>query len=98
MDTSTDSIYRIDKFHVPNATLEPFLERLREAHQFLDTLDGCMQNRVLQLQAGTSHFNIMTLVEWRDMKSFEQAKAKAMERHASNGTNPGEILRELGIE
>lgn len=98
MHTSTESIYRIDKFSVPRESIEPFLERLREAHQFLDTLEGCIQNRILQLDSGTSHFNIMTLVEWRDVDSFERAKTRAMERHAASGVRPQELFKELGVE
>jgi hypothetical protein len=49
---SRASVFRIDKFEVPERSLEEFLRRVRRTQEQLDAFDGCVQNHVLQKVSG----------------------------------------------
>ena len=92
------SIYRIDKFAVPQASRAELLAQLHETRRFLDTQDGCLQNLVLEVQSGSDRFNVLTVVEWESATAFESAKAAMMTERRSSGFNPQTFLARLGVE
>ena len=92
------SIYRIDKFSVPNAARHQFLNQLNETKDFLDGQTGCRQNLVLEVQSGSDRFNFVIIVEWDGVDAFEKAKAAMAEERGGSGFNPHEFIAQLGIE
>ena len=98
MSVSKGSIFRVDKFSVPTSARDTFLAKIRETHAFLDGMDGCIQNLVLEQVSGPGEYNIVTIVEWRDTAAFERAKRAAQMRHEASGFDPGTMLKELGVE
>lgn len=97
MEQTTGSIFRIDKFAVPSEAYDEFLALVRATHVFLDTLEGCLQNLILELSSGDSDFNLVTLVEWRDFHALSQAKEAAQAHHGASGVDPAEVFSRLGI-
>lgn len=91
-------IYRIDKFIVPAAARERFMERLKETHRVLNGAEGCQRNLVMEQISGDSEFNIITFVEWRDAASYEMARAASQARHAASGFDPKQFMDELGVK
>ena len=98
MPVPKQSIFRVDKFSVPSSSRDPFLAKIRETHALLDGVEGCLQNIILEQKAGTSRYNIVTIVEWRDVGTFERAKQAAQARHAASGFDPKVMFATLGIE
>ena len=102
MSTTTQhnsgSVYRIDKFAVPQAAREKFLAKLDETKVFLDTREGCLQNVVLEHESGSERFNLITIVEWADEAAFEKAKAAMVEARRESGFDPLEFIALLGVE
>ncbi|MDB5536794.1 MAG: antibiotic biosynthesis monooxygenase protein [Devosia sp.] len=92
------SIYRIDKFSVPDAARQQFLNQLNETKDFLDGQAGCRQNLVLEVQSGSDRFNFVTIVEWDNVEAFQNAKAAMQEERRASGFNPQEFIARLGIE
>ncbi len=98
MTASKQSIFRVDKFSVPAGSRDPFLAKIRETHALLDGAEGCLQNIVLEQKDGTSRYNVVTIVEWRDAEAYERAKQAAQVRHAAGGFDPKAMFATLDIE
>lgn len=100
MDASTtsDRVYRLDTFVVPNEARQEFLARVKSTHELLRAQPGFIQDFLLEQPAAGGALNIVTLVEWRDAKSIDNARVAVMERHKAIGFNPQELFARLGIK
>ena len=92
------SVYRIDKFAVPQDALAAFLERLRWVDQALGAMPGCKQSLVLTQLGDTSEFNVTTVVEWASPEAMAAAKALIQKRYAEEGFNPPAFMQRLGVK
>ena len=90
------SVFRIDKFAVPQEALSVFMQRLRWIDQALADLPGCRQNRVMTECSG-SEFNVATLVEWFSHDAMAAARAHIQRRYAQEGFDPTEFMKRLGV-
>lgn len=97
MTCRSGSVFRIDKFHVPSASRAEFLSKLQESHALLDSVDGCVQNYILEQTSGAGRFNIVTFVEWRDQEAYEVARSAAQARHRASGFEPQTMFEQLSI-
>ena len=91
-------IYRLDKFVVPHIALEEFLARVKSIHEVLRTQPGFIQDFLLEQPLSDEAFNLVTLVEWKDAKHIENARAAVMAMHKSTGFNAQETMARLGIK
>jgi heme-degrading monooxygenase HmoA len=91
------SLFRVDKFAVPPASLPAFLERVRRVDHLLATQPGCRQNLVLTQTDGPGEFNVVTLVEWADAAAMAQARATVQAHYTSEGFDPPSFMKSLGI-
>ena len=98
MPAPRPTVFRVDKFHVPESSRRAFIARLRAVHAFLDQSDGCLQNHVLEQVSGSGRYNVVTLVEWRDEASYAAAREAAAARYRAEGAEPQAILADLGID
>lgn len=92
------SVFRVDKFNVPLASREEFMSKLQESHALLDSLDGCIQNYILEKSSGLGCFNIVTFVEWRDQEAYEAARSFAQARHQASAFEAQTMFEQLGID
>lgn len=95
--TQTASIFRVDKFVVPEAAREKFVERLRTIQALLDGLEGCLQNLVLEQISGPGTFNFVTIVEWASPEAMENARKIAAAEYARTNFDPQAFMQQLGI-
>jgi len=93
-----NAVFKVDRFVVPAAAREEFLERARAIRDFLDTQDGCLKNVVLEQPSDSNNSNVITIVEWRDADAFAKARAAAAARYAVTGFKPEELMARLGIK
>jgi hypothetical protein len=92
------SIYRIDKFIVPQQVKAVFLSRIQETHQLLRTLPGFVRDLIVEKVSGAGEFNFVTTVEWQNLLALEQARQSVHNFHASIGFNPQEFFDQLGVK
>jgi|SRR5688572_14449959 len=91
-------IYRVDKFVVPQAAREEFLERVNATHQILRRQPGFIRDAILEQVAGPGKFNIVTIAEWESQSAIDAAREVVSKAHAESGFNPQETMARLGIE
>lgn len=91
------SVFRIDKFVVPIAAEQEFLQRVFDTHRIIGATNGRLQNLVLKQVSGPGRFNYVTAVEWASNEALEQARTIVSERHAEMGLRPQEFLDRLNI-
>ena len=96
--STTTPIYRVDKFAVPRAAREEFLQRVRETHQVLRQQPGFIRDTLLEQAAGPGRFNIVTIAQWQSQEAIDAARAAVAKAHAKSGFNPAETLARLGID
>lgn len=92
------SIYRVDKFVVPEAAREEFLCRVHETHQILRRQPGFIRDALLEPVSGPGRFNIVTVAEWESQAAIDTARVEVMNAHAKSGFNAQETIARLGIE
>ncbi|MBU4613918.1 antibiotic biosynthesis monooxygenase [Rhodococcus sp. GG48] len=91
-------ILRIDKFHVPEASLPEFLATVGQTHEVLGRLDGLVANDVVRLQEGESHFDVVTVVKWRDRHAHDAAGRVMADRARATGFDRTAFWDRLGVE
>lgn len=94
---SPASLFRVDKFAVPPASMDAFLARVRRTHRSLGDLPGCLQNLVLQEAGGPGEFNIVTIVQWADAQAAANAKATMQARFAQEDFDAQAFMQALGV-
>lgn len=92
------TVFRVDKFVVPESAREEFLSKIRETHQLLRQQPGFLRDAILEQIAGPGKFNIVTVAEWKDQASIDAAREAVRRVHAARGFSPGETMERLGIE
>jgi len=92
------SVFRIDKFVVPEGGKHEFVQRVRETHEFLRTLPGFVRDLVVEKTAGAGVFNYVTLVEWESEEAISTAKNAVYAHHGARNFSPQELWSRLGIE
>lgn len=97
MAISKNSVFKVDKFSVSQASRDAFLMKLKETHRHLDQAEGCIQNHVLEQISGPGSFNIITIVEWRDEDAFEHAREASEKRHKASGFDRQNFMKDLGV-
>jgi len=95
---NSNHIFRVDKFKVPAAARDQFLERARASHELLRTIPGFVEDFFLEYTDDSGVSNFVTIVVWQDAQAFHSAKAIVEQQYQKRGDNPGEILNRLGIE
>jgi heme-degrading monooxygenase HmoA len=93
----SDRVYRVDKFAVPDAAREEFIDKVRRTHSLLQAQPGFLQDFVLEQSSGPGQFNFVTIVEWASQEAVEHARAAVLALHREMNFNPQEMLARLGI-
>ena len=91
------SVYRVDKFIVPEDALAEFLLRVRETQTFLRQQPGFIGAVILQQSEGPGKFNVVTFVEWHSEAEVADVRAAVAAFHRERGFEPQELLTRLGI-
>jgi len=95
--TTSPATFRIDRFDVPRAALDPFMARLRITQRLLDAREGCRQNLVLLDPEQGDAVAVVTIVEWASDDAMAAAKAAMREHYAREGFDPAAFMHDLGI-
>jgi hypothetical protein len=96
MNTST-SLFRLDRFAVPDAALPDFLAQVRRVDALLARERGCRQHLVLVQSEGGSEFNVATLVGWESEQAMSAAKRRMQAIYREEGFDPAAFMKKLGV-
>lgn len=91
-------IYRIDKFIVPGAARQEFVDRVNKTNEYLRTLPGFIQDKVLEQTGGPGEFNFITIVIWKNAEAIEAARKAVTAMYEEIGFDPQDLLDRLGIK
>jgi heme-degrading monooxygenase HmoA len=94
----SERIYRVDKFIVPSGAREEFIEKARRTHALLKMQPGFLQDFVLEQSSGPGEFNFVTIVEWANQDSVENARAAVVKLHREMDFTPQEVFARLDIK
>ncbi len=96
--TTSQRIYRLDRFIVPYVAREEFLARVKATHQILNEQPGFIQDFLLEQPVDENTFALATVVEWENSSFIENARAVVKEMHQKTGFNAQETIARLGIK
>jgi hypothetical protein len=94
---STSHVMRIDRFTCPVVHLSVFTGRLAIIHRYLETLEGCLYNRIGVSEAD-GNATIVTVAEWRDRAALVEAKAAVNRFYEKLGFDPAAFMDGHGIK
>jgi quinol monooxygenase YgiN len=90
-------IYRVDKFVVPAAAREEFLDRVAQTHRTLRAQPGFVRDLILEQSGGPGEFNFVTLAEWESEEAVGPVRAAVADFHRQIGFDPQDMFARLGI-
>jgi heme-degrading monooxygenase HmoA len=94
---SSQHVFRVDRFNVPNSARAEFLQRVTDTHRILARQKGFVRDYLLEQSAGPDAFNLVTLAEWESQHAIEEARDAVAELHRQLGFDAREIFGRLGI-
>ena len=95
---SSHRVYRLDKFIVPLGVREEFLAKVKSTHQLLRNQPGFIQDFLLEQPVSDEAIRVVTLVEWEDQQSIDNARTAVKAMHQQTGFNAQELIARLGIK
>lgn len=90
-------VYRLDRFIVPAAARDAFLEKVTATHRVLRQQPGFVRDHLLEQPNGPDETIIVTLAEWSDAEATAPARAAVAEMHRALRFSPQAFMAELGI-
>ena len=94
----SERIYRVDKFVVPSHALDEFIDKVQQTHSALKTVEGFIQDFILEQADGSGEFNIVTIVIWENATSIEKARQVVKAKHEAMNLDAREMYARLGIK
>ncbi len=91
------NIYRIDRFRVPAAAREPFLDRVQKTHTFLRAQHGFVKDFLVE-EPGEGHSTVVTIAIWDNQESVGAVKAAMSDHYKQINFDPKAFVERLGIE
>lgn len=92
------SLFRIDRFNVPAAAVDAFMDRVHRIQLLLDPQPGCRQNLVLTQIGEDGAMRVITVVEWESAAAMSTARTWVQRRYAEEGFDSAAFMRQLGVE
>jgi hypothetical protein len=92
-NSSSTSVFRVDKFVVPSQSISAFVERIHHVQRMLGGLPGCLQKHVLTQTGDSSEF----VVEWASADAIKAAQAVMQKQLDSEGFDIQAFRKKLGV-
>ncbi|HLZ86878.1 MAG TPA: antibiotic biosynthesis monooxygenase [Puia sp.] len=94
---SPDAPRFIDKFFIPAAAVQEFLERMKINRDFIKKLPGFIRDVAYQHPDGNGNLVVITIAEWESMDAMNKAKDAVQTEYKREGFNPAEMMQRLNI-
>lgn len=88
---------RVDKFVVPEAVYDQFVDKMKYLQQSIRRLPGCKSANVLGKTSGAGEFNVITLVEWESEEAIAGALLAMQQKFTEEKFDPKAFTQSLGI-
>lgn len=93
----TTPFYRIDKFIVPEAARQAFIDAVDATDAIMRTQPGFIRHDVLEQVGGPGEFNFVTVAEWESDAVIPVVAAAIARNHAERGFDRNAFLAAHGI-
>ncbi len=87
----------IDKFFIPKAGINEFMERMNLNRKFLRTLEGFIEDSAYTNMNNEGDLNCLTIAVWENESVLEKAKIKVQATYKEEGFNMNEMFSRLNI-
>lgn len=98
LEAAVPTIYRVDKFVVPDHAREEFWGHVSRTHEVLREQVGFLDDALLEHHSGPGRFNAVTIVRWSSADDLPAARSAVEAAHRAVGFTPGEFFERAGIE
>lgn len=88
----------IDRFIVPTAAKDEFLQRMKINRQFIKTMPGFIKDTVYEQTGGEGEFNYVTIAVWKDADALGRAKQSVSEEYKKQNFDMPAFLKRLNIK
>ena len=88
----------IDKFIIPESSIEEFSERMNYNRNFIKNISGFIQDTVYKSKDEQGNIMIITIAEWEDELSLHKAKGLVQKEYKRINFNPQEFMSKLNIK
>lgn len=88
----------IDKFFIPQKSLEEFNQRLTYNRNFIKNLPGFIKDEVFVQTTEDGSLTVITVATWENQESLTKAKDVVQNEYKRIGFNPVEFYQRLNIK
>lgn len=88
----------IDKFIIPESSLDEFSERMNYNREFIKKISGFVQDKVYKSIDEQGNSLIITIAEWEDELSLTKAKELVQNEYKRINFNPPEFMSKLNVK
>ncbi len=97
-ENQSNSIYFVDRFTMPKASLPEFLERMEMNRSFIRNLEGFVRDEKMIKDEQNGNITVMTVAVWENQRALDNAKLLVQEHYQKIGFNPKELYERLDIK
>ncbi len=97
-DTTNQEQAFIDKFFVPAAAKDEFLQRMKYNRGFIHQLEGFIKDNAYFKTEENGNLTVITVAVWRDAQAIINAKEAVFAEYKRIGFNPVEFYERLHIQ
>ena len=88
----------IDKFFIPQKSLEEFNQRMTYNRNFIKNLPGFIKDEVFVQTTEDGSLTVITVATWENQESLTKAKDVVQNEYKRIGFNPVEFYQRLNIK
>jgi hypothetical protein len=92
-----ENVYFIDKFFVPENSIEEFTQRMKYNRGFIKNLQGFIRDEVYEQKDEEGNLTIITIAVWQSQEDLNNAKSIVQAEYKRINFNPEEFLKHLNI-
>ena len=91
-----NSVY-IDKFFVPAASIEEFLQQVKKTQRFLRSLPGYVSGNTYIRQDAEGNYNLVTTAVWENAEAIAKVQEAMNAEYKRTGFDRAAFTQRLGI-
>lgn len=96
--TPTDSsVFFVDKFFIPNNAIKEFTQRMQYNRNFIKTLPGFLNDKVIARHDTSGNLELVTIAEWENQDYLDNAKIRVQKEYQRIDFNPADFTKRLNI-
>lgn len=88
----------IDRFVVPEAAKEEFLQRMKINRDFIENLPGFIEDTAYEQIGGDGEISYVTVAVWKDAEAIENARRDVFAMYQKQNFDMPAFLKRLNIK